>query len=688
MKEKIGILSFAVASCLYASEVHLLDEIVTVGTKSQKSVEEQTTQVEVITQEAIENSGANNLSDVLNATPWLYVAPSGKTFSIRGMGHSDTLLLIDGKRINGEFSKTYELERIPAGMVERIEILKGSSSLLYGSDAMGGVINIITKKPEKDGVSGNVSVVGGKDKAGADLFVSGKEDQFAYSMYANYLNRDAYSKSKTADVKVMQGGIEKSPSALTGAGSWASLRSNLANAYTINNDYADNLETKTVGGSLAYAVNDSFKLYLEASYLEEKKDGLYVSESYATAFNNPSNPSQKIMAKYIPAHQYDDNQRFNIATGFEYIPTDSLHVTYNLAYSKYEKERKVYTPLWSELGYGSREASKSSENISTLEYLTNDAQLTWTLGKDNRIVTGAEHRIHNVSSSAYDVDDRTYTGAFVQHEYTPFEKVHLVYGVRYDSTSTDEEQTSLSVGATYDLLEAFKLRASYAQGFRSPDDRELYVNQTNPNGRKMLGATVLDTSAGKNAQYDLKSETSETFEVGFLTHGESWVLDVALFDTKIDDRISQVAYITGGKNHNTFENISDSEIKGVEAKLDVALSDALWMQLGYTYQDAKNKTNDTKLSDVPEKIASFSLSYQPIKGYEVRSTTKYIGEQKGTAGEEVGGYSVTNFKVIAHDVFKNTDIFAGVDNIFKKETPEYLGLLPEFAYYVGFNYKF
>ncbi len=307
MKRRLCLLSsFVASSCLHANEIQLLDEIVSVGTKSEKSVEDQTTHVEVITSETIENSGASNLSEVLNAAPWLYVAPSGKTISIRGMGHSDTLLLIDGKRVNGEFSKTYELERIASGMIERIEILKGSSALLYGSDAMGGVINIITKKPSDETVSGNISMVGGSDKAGADLFVSGKEEKLSYSLYANYLNRDAYTKSKTTDVKVMQSSVEKSPSALSGAStsSFGKLRSALKDSYSISNDYTDNLETKNVGMSLSYEFSDFFTAYVEGSFLDEQKDGLYVSESYATNYKNGTNT---IMVKYIPAHQYDDN---------------------------------------------------------------------------------------------------------------------------------------------------------------------------------------------------------------------------------------------------------------------------------------------------------------------------------------------------------------------------------------------
>lgn len=681
--QKIIVCSVVTTSLLFANDVQLLDEVISIGTKTAKSVEEQPTQVELITEEEIENSGANNLSEILNNTPWLYVSPSGKTFSMRGMGHSDTLLLIDGKRVNGEFSKTYELERIPAGMIERIEVLKGSSSLLYGSDAMGGVINIITKK-SKDNVSGNIGFIGGRDKKGADMFISGKEDKLSYSFYSNYLDRDAYSKSKNTNVKVMQSGVEKSPSTLTGVGAWATLRSNLGNSYTINNDYSDNLETKNAGGSLAYEVSDFFTLYLEASYLKEKKDGLYVSDTYATAYTNPSNPSQKIMAKYIPAHQYDDNQRLNIATGFDYHPSDNLSLKYNLAYSQYEKDRKVYTPLWNELGYTSLEASLSSLNISKLEYLTNDAQLTWKIDTNNRVVTGVEHRINNVTSTAYDVDDRTYSGAFIQHEYSPIEKLNLVYGVRYNSTSTDEEETSFSFGGTYALSEHLTLRANYSQGFRSPDDRELYVNQTSPSGKKMLGATVIDTSAGKTSTHDLLSETSDTLEVGFVTHGEGWVFDVALFDTKIDNRITQVSYA----GYNTFENISDSEIKGIESSLDFALRENLFIKFGYSIMDAKNKTDDKKLTDVPERIASIGFSYFPIKSLEFRTITKYIGTQMSSEDEKIGGFGVTNLKVIAKDVLQHTDIYAGIDNIFQKETPEYLGLLPEASYYIGFNYKF
>jgi outer membrane receptor for ferrienterochelin and colicins len=235
MKKIVG-LSMVASAFLYANDVYKLDEVVTIGTKTASSVSDLPMQVAVIGAEDIENSGASNVGEILNSEGSIYLQTSGSngaTMSIRGMAHGDTLYLIDGKRVTGEFSKTYELDRIPASMIERIEIVKGSSSLLYGSDAMGGVINIITKKP-KESFGGDVTLTHGKNKNGADLFVYGSKDNTSYRLYSSYLKRDAFRKKQNTDVKVMQAGAETSPSALVGGGNWATLRTNLSDSYQVN----------------------------------------------------------------------------------------------------------------------------------------------------------------------------------------------------------------------------------------------------------------------------------------------------------------------------------------------------------------------------------------------------------------------------------------------------------------------
>ncbi|HID02606.1 MAG TPA: TonB-dependent receptor, partial [Desulfobacterales bacterium] len=144
------------------------------ATKSEKNIDGVTASVDVVTNKEIETIGAANLKDVFEKTPGLSLqygtfpaasSASKSSVSIRGLGGTGTLFLIDGRRMAGEVKNPYDLDRIPAGMIERIEIIKGPMSVLYGADATGGVINIITKQPEK-GFAGSVNVRGGTNKDG------------------------------------------------------------------------------------------------------------------------------------------------------------------------------------------------------------------------------------------------------------------------------------------------------------------------------------------------------------------------------------------------------------------------------------------------------------------------------------------------------------------------------------------
>ncbi len=596
------------------------------------------------------------------------------------MAHGDTLYLIDGRRVTGEFSKTYELDRIPASMIERIEIVKGSSSLLYGSDAMGGVINIITKKP-KESFGGDLTLTHGKNKNGADLFVHGSKDKTSYRLYSSYLKRDAFTKKQNTDVKVMQSGVEKSPSTLSGSGSWATLRTNLDDSYQVNRDYQDEMELKSIGVGITHLINDYFKIDFDMSYLKEDKNAEYISNMYETAYIQGGN---KIKAKYVPAEQFDDNKRITLASGLTWNPNENLEVKYNLSYSKYDKDRKVYTALWEELGYASKEDSLSSVNKSTIKHINNDLLTTYSVAEGNRILAGLDYRITDVKSTAYTKDDRKYKAVFAQHEYRPLEKLNLVYGARYDKDTIGDGETSVSFGGTYDIASNTKLKANYSQGFRSPDDRELYVNQTSPSGKKMLGATVIDTTAGKTTTWDLKPETSETVEFGVVTKGDIWSFDITAFKTDIKDRISQVTET----NYTSFENVSKSEIKGYESSLAISPRDDFMAKVTYSDIDAKNKTDNTKLTYTPENLASLTLSYFPRGDIELRSITKYVGKQTNSDNEKISGFSLTNVKVVYSDAFKNTDLFAGVDNVFGKTIDDDLGAIEKANYYVGMKYRF
>lgn len=681
--KKISLLSLVASSMVLANDTIKLDDIVTVGTKTQSNIKDLPMQVDLISQEEIANSGASNVGDILNSKGSIYLLSSGSngaTMSIRGMAHADTLILIDGKRVNGEFSKTYELDRIPAGIIERIEIVKGSSSLLYGSDAMGGVINIITKKPSKP-FEGDVTVTHGKNKNSIDATAMGTLENTTYKLYGGYLKRDAFTKNKSTDIKLMKAGNEVAPSAAGNGGKFDVLKANLNDTYTLDRSYQDEMTQKNFGTNIAQKLNDSWNIRADFSYLKEEKESEYIGNMYKT---NYEQQGKIIKAKYVPTEQYDENTRKTYGLGVDFTPNQDLMIKYNFDFSKYEKDRKSYTKLWKELGYSSKEASISSKNQSEIKNITHDLIASYKITNNSKITAGGEYRKTDVESTAFSVDDRNYKAAFLQHEYQPTKKLNFVYGARYDKDSIGEDETSLSAGATYEIIENTKIKANYSEGFRSPDNRELFVNQQTPNGKKMLGATVIDVNSGKTTQYDIKPETSKTIELGVISSGDIWSFDVTAFQTDIKDRISQVS----NANYNTFKNISDSKIKGFESSAKLFPIDEFVGEVSFSRISAKNETKNKKLSYTPESLASLTLRYFPTSNIELKSITKYVGNQRDEDNVEIEGYDLTNFKFIFNDGLKNTDFFAGIDNIFSQSIPDELGAIETANYYVGLKYKF
>jgi len=679
MPKKLLLLSLCSIHLLYAQQnEYKLDQVVSVATKSQNSLSELAAQVEVISNEEIKNNGYLSTAEILANTPSIQSAPDGSSISLRGMAHNDTLILIDGRRVVGEFEKKYELERIPAGMIERIEILKGSGSVLYGSDAMGGVINIITKKPTQE-LLGEVNLLVGDDKEGFDLFIAGAKGDTTYKLYANTLRRGAYSKNNTADTQVMQGGVAKTPSTLqTPNAPFTNLKNTLADSYTQERDYTANLELLQIGLGLTHRFNEYFEAGIDASYLDEKKDGLYLSDTYPTAYtlNNKT-----IMARNIFAHEYNENIRKSFGVFATLTPREDLSISYDLAHTIYEKDRSIYTPLFSDLGYSSYSASQNGVNISELTKTIHNLLSTYIPNEKHKILFGGEIRDSKNSSSALNTERENYA-LFAQHEYKPLQTLKLIYGGRYDKDSIGDDQISLSIGANYSFTKNTKLRANYAQGFKSPDDRDLYVNQTTPNGRMMYGSTVV--AGDKLTSYELKPETSQSYDLGVIYNANQYKVDLGIYQTDVEDKIERQVFST----YQTFQNITEVRIQGFEASLSAYLGESFMTKLYYTSIDARDRSDDSRLLYTPKEAASVTLSYFLTEDLEFKTTTKYTGEQRGEE-TKLGGYTLTNIKLLANNsFFKGFDLYCGIDNLFAKELSDEIGRIAEHYYYVGAKYSF
>ncbi|AHK78640.1 TonB-dependent receptor [Ectothiorhodospira haloalkaliphila] len=261
-----------------ASAISLETVTVTAGTRTERALERSPASVEVITAADIQNSGSVLLGDVLRNHSGLYVSADGTLASIRGASRDDTVFLINGRRISGEPSRRYELNRLTAGQIERVEILKGPGSVLYGSDALGGVINIITRQP-RTGFEADVDVQAGmRDGGGAERFSAsanllGGNERTQVSVLANASTRNAYESSTSAEVGVT--GQRRLPSEHGGPNS--PVR-NIQDIYRFDEQRLDEADVYNLGVTLRHEISPTLQGELELGWMEESRSRDYVNE--------------------------------------------------------------------------------------------------------------------------------------------------------------------------------------------------------------------------------------------------------------------------------------------------------------------------------------------------------------------------------------------------------------------------
>lgn len=660
-----------------AEAAPMMEEIVIIGTRTAVNRNDLPMQVSVITADDILNSGSVNVAEILNDSGEVYIRTSGSSggrITLRGMAHADTLFLIDGMRINGELNKSYELDRIPAGMIERIEILKGSASLLYGSEAMGGVANIITRKQD-DGFGGDIQLLHAANRDGIDLSLFANRGDTSYRLFASHLERDAFTRRETAQLSV-----RNTPISELNGDEYALLRTTLDDEYPVSRDYQDEMSLSHVSAGLQHDFSDQLTLDLDASYLREDKQRDFISANYATSLED--NRGRPILVQRLPSERFDDNSRLTMAAALEYSPLAELDIRYSLFFSRYDKDTRAYTPFWEEVGYSSREASMSNLDQAVTEHLNQDLIASYRFSSRNRVLVGAEHRTINRDSEGFVVNNGTHEAVFAQHEYKPLEPLSLVYGARHERDPVGESKTSVSLGGSYALREGLWLKSSFSQGFRSADAEELYINQTNVNGRLLLGSTIID--GDKSEAWNLRPETSETVELGMLAAGSRYRFELFGFDTRFNDRISRTrldSVIT------TYDNIERSRIRGFESSLALDVNDSFSTRFTYANTDAENKTDGSTIYRTPESLASVRLSYFPLPNLELRSISRYTGGQVDADGN-IPSFTSSNVKLVYSGFMQQVDLAAGVDNVFRENLPEQLGAIRKSAYYVSARYNF
>ncbi|NTW54305.1 MAG: TonB-dependent receptor [Chlorobaculum sp.] len=649
------------------------DEIVITATRTENLISKLPMTVEVITRQEIEESGSLNLADVLaEAEDVNALEPVNGRLGVaklRGLDSSLTLVLIDDYRLQSGFQGYSDLREIPAGMIERIEIVRGSGSALYGSDAVGGVINVITRKPTKD-LHGGLSLSGGERRYGeagtveTDGCLSGSAGKLGFAVAGTYYNRNRYDRD-TSDL-------------MTDGDDRRIASGSLALNYDLTPD------VKLTGG-IIYADNSLDGIRTQTSGDFDRwvdSDRLLVHAGAEIKTGEESNLSLQVArSNYDWSSLMDNHDGLPVITSTTASGTTTTTATSTTTRTKVAQDYDQFDAQWTgrfadhhRLTAGVEYRTEEREDFSstvTTKVVTKTKAGVITSGPTTFVTTDsplASHDAHNF-------------GLFAQDEFTGLKPLTIIAGLRYDDYSDFGSEFSPKVAALLPIGSHLKLRASYGEGFRAPSIYELYT------GSLMTKKSIVQSNP------NLEAETSKTFETGLDYSNGRFKAGVTAFRNEVRNMISQVQIgLSGTTPINQYQNISKAMTRGIEINASLKFSSAFSISDRVSFLDSEDMNTQDALLYVPDVANVFRIDYvNGLHGIKGNIRLVSIGTQYVSDTERIPGYTLVNC-YLSKTVAKSTELFAGVDNLFNDDANagygnnEGAGAMGTY-YYGGLNFK-
>ena len=598
-----------------------LQTIVVSATGYEQDVSKAPASITVISREELDKREYNDITDVLRSVPGVVITGenASQTVSIRGMSSNYTLFLVDGKR---QYSKDvnpngddYGMEKNilpPVASIERIEIIRGPASTLYGSDAMGGVINIITKKVT-DVWTGNVELgttIQDKNNSGdirnGSVYLAGPiiQDKVGLQLGLNRLERkeDSYLGGFTGHT------------------------------------------TESLNSRLTYVLNDQHDLAVEANFFTQESEA---TAGKTVAATGTDSASRNIRSVYALTH----NGRY----------TDNLD---SKSYIQYENSKNP-----------DRENTVVGTKGIDLETWTANTQWNWLLGnhtlafggyyKDESLLDRATNR--NPLVPEFDELTRWSAAAFLEDTWSLTDRFNLTLGARYDHDELYQGNISPRVYGVYNFTDQFTVKGGVSTGYKQPD-----IRSVTDGFYSVTGGSGSPTTTGRGiikANPDLEPESTVTSELGFYWNNDHVNTSITGYVTQFKDRIEEIRECdsTGNADYNrndvstwkcsengipfafisTRENIGKAELRGVEVTFDAKLAEYTTLTANYTFTDTEIKSGQFKgqpLNGMPEHVFNVTVDHDLTDALNIWSrlhvrgeTTPYLG--RSSMSDPIPGYN-------------------------------------------------
>lgn len=647
-----------------ANTIQTKDVVVT-ATKTEAEIKAVPQAVEVITSEDMERMGANDVLTALSLANNVNLSRAGMTgnaVSLRGMSTNHTLILIDGKRYAGEdtdvTTNVYSLQRLNVSDIERIEIVRGPSSSLYGSDAMGGVINIITKVPDKAG--GMVGFVTGTRNTATYFNVnSGKHGRWTTSFDARFDRVRPVNRANNTPMETVDMG-EGAPTMSTKTEGTDRSMYGMRRTYHSSSMY--DFENKNQN-----------KLRFDVDYMNED-----LSSDYADTYikmvmdmgGRPVTMSERWSSKNKKEWFHNEQKGFSLEYTGKTGRNDYQFRTY---YNELEKDSNLinYPLTLTTMGRPIGTASVAYD-MDYAKYSTwvTEARNTMHIGDNHDLTFGGEYRqldyegtrlggseagLNKVVKSK---DVNSYA-AYVEDLWQVNDKLLLIPSVRFEHNSQFGSEATPKIGATYSINNNWRLKANYGKGYKAPSISELYMIMHRSMGS--MNVTVEgnpDLQPEETISYDFSIEADKGKNFGKLTY----------FNNKVTNLITTEALDASGYN-NRYINIGKAQINGIELELGHRFNDRWTIKFTHNYLDAMDKIANERLNNRAKNTSTIQLIYDDHKDDGISAVLWDQFSNDYRYDDENYTYNTLNFS-INKKWGNGFSTFAGVDNILNKEVDD------------------
>ena len=654
------------------SHSYNLNPVVVTGSGHHQRLKSTATPVHVLSAQEIREQGISTFDGALTRMmPQVSMAPNsmGTFLRLNGLGNKYILILINGQKLNGDISNNVDLNRINMARVKRIEVLDGAASSLYGSDAIAGVINIITDQPTQDliSITSDTRVSGHgilTESVSLDIFSKGFGSYTSFS----HDRADSYRNNDLEYVK----------------GSDTETQSSIAPLFT---GYRSNI----VGQKFTYAPNQHLALNAGLDY----------------SYKITSRPETR--ADITGGTDYEmryKGLRWNVGGIYKFTSRNSIQANFVVDRYRYGKEYDVET-----------KTNQIGDYVQSKKQRMMDGEIKAILGftTNSTTIFGADWRQDHLTATSGNINEKAYTlAAYAQHEMKFLKDFTATLGLRLTHHETFNNHLTPKVALMYAPGE-FRFRATYSAGFRAPGLDELYYHYYSVNrGKPQISFGNRDLNPEKSHYFSLNAEyRTQMLAVsltGFINRINDMVVkenidvnDASLvmlkqeFPEMTDEEASKLV------SYALYQNSDKGDIKGVQLNVSANLFPGFNLSTNYAYTYARTKSGSewTPLERSIRHTATIAANYHHVWGKygldvnlngRLQSKTYYPGY------EDAPGYGIWNLYTthtfnVAKWVLLEPSI--GIDNIFNRvdrridsATRKYALYSPGTMLVVGLKVKF